>query len=873
VNHPTIAREALVRKLHGVSAPRVRLVVGPPGAGKTTLLRQLAARTRDSVWCEVSPASFVRTLARGLAPVLGQGAARIGQLDALLARLAAVPGEPVIFLDDAHRVAGWPAEHALAELLDAAPPNVRFVIASRDDRVPDPARLTDVRRIGYPELMFRTWEVERLFRDAYRRPLPPDDAAALCARVAGWPIALRLFHMDTALLAEPDRLEATRAPVAACGRISQYLAEIVGELPAGPRDLITGASLLGVLDGALCDLVLDRTGSAELLDVLATQGFLHRVGSAFRLPILLQQHLERRFAELKGSHLTRQAYHHAAVQLLNFGHWAEAYRCYAHAEDWVAAARVLHRFSAHPAGLYASASISTTLLRDDPWIAMAEARRLRGDGRLSEAYDQYLDAESRHTDPRLRWQCALERSAVAHWITGEPDRAARGGDPLVDDVSGYLLAALRGHPARLLARPLPAATPGWTLGRAVAALLDGRAKVAAELVAPLISSENVFVSLAGRVIAAIIEPAGSLAEFRAVATEAAAAGWPWLARVARSATAMADPDGCADAAAVLAECQEAGDEWGALVSGSLLGIGCLRAGVDGLGPLREAISRSRRLGVPVAETWLQLVLVGELDRRGDPAARIERARRDHLLAETKLSAPGGAPAPVRIRCFGRYQLLVGEREVDLSALRRQARRVLGLLSLHSGQPVHEERLVAALWPDVPLKLAKRRLQVAVSSLRVVLRAVLPEGIVRHGNAYLLRLPEGSTIDVAGFAEAMRRWRQARGTADRAGLIALANRVLELYRGELLSEEGTAEWVLARREALCGEASGVAAALARLELDRGDPAVAIEICQRALRIDELDSRVWTVLAEARRRTEGAAAAQRTQLTYRTLLAEA
>jgi hypothetical protein len=216
-------------------------------------------------------------------------------------------------------------------------------------------------------------------------------------------------------------------------------------------------------------------------------------------------------------------------------------------------------------------------------------------GWLSEAYDQYLDAESRHTDPRLRWQCALERSAVAHWITGAPDRTARDGDPLVDDVSGYLLAALRGHPARLLARPLPAATPGGTLSRAVAALLDGRTEFAAELVALLIPSEDVFVSLAGRIIAAIIEPACSLAEFRAVATEAAAAGWPWLARVARSATAMADPDGCAAAAAVLAECQEAGDEWGALVSGSLLGIGCLRAGVDGLGPLREAISRSRRL--------------------------------------------------------------------------------------------------------------------------------------------------------------------------------------------------------------------------------------------------------------------------------------
>jgi DNA-binding SARP family transcriptional activator len=882
VRLPTVPRDRLIRKLDAVSSARLRLIVGPPGAGKTTVLRQLAASTGNAGqltgWCDVVPASFVPTLARSLGPVLGRNAGRISQLGTLLARLAAIDSELVIFLDDAHRVAGWPAEHALTELVGAAPPNVRFVMASRDERIPDPARFdAGAYRIGYPELMFRTWEVERLFRDAYQRPLPPDAAATLCAQLEGWPAALGLFHVDTALLAEPDRLAASRAPVAACDRIGHYLAEIVGGLPDEPRALVTSASLLGVLDGALCDVVLDRTGSAELLDTLAARGLLHRVGPSLRFPVPLQQYLERRFAQLKGPHLTRQAYHHAAVQLLNVGHWVEAYRCYAHAEDWVTAAGVLHRFNARPGGLYASASISTTLLHDDPWIALADARRLRGEGRFSEACERYLDAENLHTDPRLRWQCALERSTVARWIVDDStsDSAARGDDPLVDDVSGYLLAALRGHPARLLTRPLPEPTPAWTLGRAVAALLDGRVASAAELVVPLISSPDAFVSLAGRIIAAICARGGSLAEFRVLATEAETAGWLWLARLARAAGALRHADGCADAQAVLAECRELGDVWGELASGFLLAIGCLRTGQDGLVPLRDALALARRLGVAVIETWLQLSLVEELDRRGDPSAGIERARRDHLLAATKLSVPGTAPAPVTIRCFGRYQLLVGGREVDLSTLRRQPRRLLGVLSVHYGQPVHEERLVAALWPDAPLKLAKRRLQVAVSSLRVVLRSVLPApsaGLVRQGGAYVLRLPAGSTIDVAGFAEAMRRWRLARGRTDRAQLIALANRVLESYRGELLSEEGSAEWVLARRESMRGEASGVAAALARLELDRGDPAAAIEICQRALGIDELDSRVWTVLTEARRRTEGAAAARRTEQTYWALVAD-
>ena len=110
------------------------------------------------------------------------------------------------------------------------------------------------------------------------------------------------------------------------------------------------------------------------------------------------------------------------------------------------------------------------------------------------------------------------------------------------------------------------------------------------------------------------------------------------------------------------------------------------------------------------------------------------------------------------------------------------------------------------------------------------------------------------------------------TYSRATITTLGHRVLDLYRGELLSEEGPVEWVLARREAVRGEAAGVAATLARIELDRGDAAAAIEVCERALTIEELDNQLWALLAEARRRSGNPAAARRTQQAYRTLLAE-
>jgi len=922
-----VPREQLLGRLDAAATARLRLVVGPAGSGKTILLRQLAAHTAArpglvNIWCsanaaEVSGTSFVHKLAACCRPVLGPNAGRISHLPTLLARLGRCESQLVIYLDDAHRLAGRPAATTLVELLQGAPPNVRFVVASRNDRVPATTQLADstsICRFDYGDLQFRTWDVERLYRDYYRNPLSPESAAALCEQLEGWPVALSLFNMDTALLTDDERAAAVQSPLGSSQRIQDYLAkEVLGPLPADVREFMVEASALGVLDGALCDAVLDRTGSRELLGKLTAHQVLtfgtRPVGGPYRFHVLLQQYLELQLAELSGPHLTRQVYHKAATQLAGFGHWAEAYRGYAHAEDWVASAAILHRFGAHHAGLNASVTVPGALLASDPWVALAEARRLRGEGRLAQAYDRYLWAEDHLPDPRLRWQCLLERSGIARWILRAEDDvdAARDGDPLVDDLSGYLFEAVRGHPAKLLTRPVPAANQSWALGRAVAAMLDGRPELAMELAEPLAASGDTFIALASQVMVAALEATasasrGSATRFNALAGQAEAAGWLWLARIARAATALVDADGCADAQAVLAQCLEIGDDWGALLTGYALAVGRLRAGHDPVPALRECIELAERLHARVPETWLRLVLDDELQRRHDPQADAERPQLRQLVSETVLTrldshrdelitalrTPVSEPAvglrlahratppepPVTVRCFGRYEIVVDGAELDLGSLRAQARRVLRVLSMYYGQPVHEERLVGALWPDAPLKQAKHRLQVAISSLRTVLRAVLPEGcgIVRHGSAYLLRLPAGSVVDVVEFAEALREWRRRRNSRDHDQAAPYGHRVLDLYRGELLCEEGPTEWVLAKREAVRGEAAGVATTLARLELDRGNAATAIELCERALMIDELDNQLWALLAEARHRTGGAAAARRTQQAYRHLLAE-
>ncbi|WP_328609365.1 AAA family ATPase [Amycolatopsis sp. NBC_00345] len=895
-------------KAEFVASAPVGLVVGPAGSGKSVLLRQLAARAPSGhlvLTCGLdSGVTTEAALIARLARVIGVTAP--AGLDGLLDELARRDtSRLVVHLDDAHHLVGTPGDRALARLLAEAPSGLRFVVAGRDDRVAGIGGTAP--RVGYDDLRLRPSEVAELFTGVYEVPLSPAEAARLCARVEGLAGAVRLLHLDTVLLSERDRAETFAAPLTRSPRLVEFLTrEVFDPLPAPLREFMVAAAPLGVLDGPLCDVLLDRTGSrAAITELAARQALTFRVsdgGGAHRFHVLLQQYLERCLAERAGAQRSRQAYRSAAKYLAGAGRWAEAYRCHAHAGDWVAAAAVLHRFGARPGGIHADAALPAPLLGDDPWVALADARRLRGEGRLDAAHRRYADAEALLPDPALRWQCTTERSGVAGWL-------GRPGDPLVDDINRHLADALRRHPAKLLNRAVPAQSPGWTLGRAVAALLDGRPDRAVEIAGPLANGPVAFVALASRILVAVVESVGRPrrgdTRFADLAAECEEAGWLWLARLARAATAVVDEEGCADAAAVLDECCGVGDEWGTVLAGCLLAVGRLRAGLDAAEVLETAASRARALGARVPETWLRLVLADEWDRRGDPRAHDGQAELRRLAADTvidRVAAQGkrlvaairtpvprralvavGEPAaeppaelavPAVVRCLGRYTLTVAGTEVGLGGLRAQARQVLRMLSVQYGHPLHEERLMTAMWPDCPANRTKHRLQVAVSSLRALLRAHLPAeyGILRHGNSYLLRLPPGSLVDVVEFAETVRRWRTARQAGDTASAMALGYRVLDLYRGELLVEEGPAEWVLARREAVRGEAAGAAAVLAGTALNRGDAAEAIEVCERGVTIDELDNRLWSLLAAANVRAGNRAAAARAEGAYQALLAD-
>ena len=875
-------RPAPLGELESSAGARVRLLTGPAGIGKSVLIGQFVAAGTERVLpvrCTRLPAG---SLVGELAALAGTPAPDV---DALLAGLDA----PVtIVVDDAHALTAPADRHDLNRLLTDAPDHVRFVVAVRDAR---PLAVADVpvHRLRYQQLRFTAEDVARLFETVYHAPVA--DPAALCDRVEGLPVALRHLHLDTVMLAGQERDAVLRDPVLRSERLREYLTgAVLGSLPGDLRDFMVDVSPLGHLGGPLCDAMTGTPGSDRLLaDLAAREALTFHVGlTEFRFHVLLRQLLELHLAERRGPHATRQTYQTAMTLLTDAGRLTDAYRCAARAEDWVTAARLAHEYG-----------LPTRL--DDPWVDLAEARRLRAAGRFAQAHDHYRDAAARLPDGPLRWQCEQERIAASHSV-----RAARATRvPVAHDVIGHLTESLREEPARMVAHAVPSASPEWILARAVAAMVDGRIDLAVELAEPLAGVPAPFTSLAARLLTTAITTAvygtGTTEQFYALASEAELAGWLWLALIARATTAVLDPAACADAAAVLDEFEAAGDDWGCLIATLVLLIGQLRARRP-RDPevLRRTLVRLRRMRAPLLEMWMRALVGPEVDalEAADPDLAATNPGRpwardmlDHncALIVAALNTPPPAvtrPAltvaarvvatpPVAVRCFVTFELDVRGTPVNLDGLRAQARRVLRVLAVHFGQPIHEARLSAVLWPDTGLKPAKHRLQVAISSLRSFLRGLLPDdphvGIVRHGSAYLLRLPDGATVDVVAFGAAIRQWRQRQRLRDVGHVRELGNEVLDLYRGELLAEEGAAEWVLAKREALRGEAMGVAVTLARLELDAGDPAAAAAVCERALAIDDLDHRLWTVLSEARTRVGDADGAARARNAYRALLA--
>lgn len=906
-------------RLLDLAAHRVVLVLAPAGHGKTTLLGQIASRFPGTVvWYRIDAAD--RDPAE-LAGRIGRALGKAGladdcrSFDDVAAALDAAGRDLLLVFDDFHAVAGSEAEHGLARMIALAPPKLRVVLGARRViglDVPALRVYGAVHVVDADDLRFRSWEVERLFREIYHQPLPPEDAATLSQRTGGWAAGLAMFHLLTEGRPPAQRRRALADLSRGSRLVRSYLVrEVLGDLPAELREFLRRTSALGVLTGSLCDALLETTGSQAVLEELEQRRLFTTTpddGRQFRYHQVLLDHLELELTEHLGAAASREWYGRAAELLLDAGEVPAAFRAYVRAEDWAAVEQLLHRRGAEvvagPLGPLES-MLPHGLVASDPWLLLARARRLAAEGALTEAVAAFRLAHSAAEDSQLAARCLEEARTAALWL---PD-----ADPVARTWAATIRAATQRNPRTLLsgASDLPGAEGRLAAG--IVALLAGDLGVAAGLLREAADHPDADIGVvapaacAGRVVGLLAGKGvdDSDSDLEALMLDAEVGGWPWLSRIGRALLAL-DTPGTAPAV-------EPCDPWGAAVVSFVDGLG--RRAAE---PLQAAAGRFTELGAPVPALWAACLATALSARRtattrartaGASAAPVDlgtavaRARtlglRDlpavvdawatgtaartvpsqrvaAVPPEGTVAAVPAAPTiPLGLRLLGRTEISIDGVAVDLSTVRPRARSTLRLLALRAGNAVHRDVLVASLWPDVDEEAALRSLQVAISSLRSVLggrassRSTL---LARNGESYCLQLPPGSRSDVLDFdarlADARSRRHDGDVAAERAALAA----ALGHYGGDLLPEEGAAEWVVAERDRLRIAAAGAWCAMARRLGDDGDFLEAVDAVRASLRLDVYSDDAWRLLVDLHTRAGNPAAAQAAALEHAQVLNE-
>jgi LuxR family transcriptional regulator, maltose regulon positive regulatory protein len=357
-----VSRRALFRRL--AEAERVVEIAAPAGSGKTVLVRSwiaeagLAARAaqvpagrgeRDPRRFWVAVADALRGTAAGAALVRPLTAAP--ELDGwavverLLTDLAPLAERLWLVIDDAHDLGPGEVLAQLELLVLRAPPELRFVLATRHDlrlglhRLRLAGELTELRA---DDLRFSVAEARALFGAAGLK-LPEEALAQLHQRTEGWAAGLRLAALSLAGHPDPDRFAAEFS--GSERTVADYLlAEVLDRQSEQVRRLLLRTSLLERVNGELADLLTGASGGERILQDLERAGAfvvsLDTARSWFRYHRLFADLLQLELRRTESDEVT--GLHRAAAEwLARNGYPMEAVQHAQAAADWGLAARLL----------------------------------------------------------------------------------------------------------------------------------------------------------------------------------------------------------------------------------------------------------------------------------------------------------------------------------------------------------------------------------------------------------------------------------------------------------------------------------------------------------------------------------------------------
>jgi LuxR family maltose regulon positive regulatory protein len=507
--------------------------------------------------------------------------------------------------------------------------------------------------------------------------------------------------------------------------------------------------------------------------------------------------------------------------------------------DAAAAATLAHALLARDPG---NAALDDWVARSGDPLARAVAALARGDLAAARAALEGLDAKA--LPPQRRMAVMLLRGLQA-LVAGEHAAAAEAARAGLAAVESEGLHGWR----------------AWLRMLAAAAALVAGERDPARLALQAIQGEErlrrgdraLLHYLHGWL--AMLEGDGAAArrEAKTALALAVESGTPWVECLARTALAQSLA-GEADRRGREAQLRAAAD-LAARAGSDLLrfyaGLAAADAARDAggeaalLDALRGAFALGREHGLQHAPWWRAPALAelcAEALRHGieaDYAKALVRARR--LVPRIPPLRLANWPWPFRVRALGRFELLRDATPVEFSGKGPgRPMELLKVLLANGGQEVRADQIADALWPHVDADYAHKSFTATLHRLRKLLG---DDDAVLLRDSRLSLSPALVWVDAwaleqacSAIEEALRA--PAGAPTEDAGLHALADEALALYRGPFLPDESEQPSYIASREQLRLRLLRCLARLARRWEDAGQPDAAADCYLRLIEADPL-----------------------------------
>ena len=214
------------------------------------------------------------------------------------------------------------------------------------------------------------------------------------------------------------------------------------------------------------------------------------------------------------------------------------------------------------------------------------------------------------------------------------------------------------------------------------------------------------------------------------------------------------------------------------------------------------------------------------------------------------------PDIIRIQMMNDFVIFVNERRAEYMVNKsRKGAALIQYLIVNRENPVPNAQLLATFWSEERVTNPENALKTLISRIRTMLNEISPDlgsCIVADRGAYHWECRPGMEIDLYEIENIFAQLSDARLDVEERR--ALYKRLMILYCGDLLRNCGMNDWALARATALHSRyIAAVQACIDMLRAEDNDAEI-INVCRRALEMDNFNNRLHMELMTALMNTQ-------------------